>query len=133
MNNKNKVPRTPFEARKVAGSATHKRVKVKNGTKFCCPLASACLLSHENNESVFIYFVQAPLLIQISSPTPHSAPLNQKFKCARFQSANWRACHAMLMIQEQQKVTKATANTGAQEQPGTSPDLPLHVRDPPGG
>ena len=53
---KNKVPRTLFEVRKAAGSATYKQ----NSMKLCRPLTSACLLSlfsHENKESLFIWFV----------------------------------------------------------------------------
>lgn len=69
----------------------------------------------------------------MASTKLHTAPLNQKWKSTWFQSANPRICHAMLIIQEQQKVTRAITNIGAQEQPSTSPDLRLHVRVPPGG
>ena len=49
----NRVPRTLFEARKMAGSATYKQVSIK----LCVPVNSVCLLTHENNQVFFILFV----------------------------------------------------------------------------
>ena len=44
----NKVPRTLFEARQVAGSATYNQSET---VWLSCPIRSVCLFSHENKES----------------------------------------------------------------------------------
>ena len=62
-------PRTLFEAREVAGSATYKQSKIKQ-YKLCFPLRSVCLFSHENKESCLFSLLRPKkdlsLLINIS-------------------------------------------------------------------
>ena len=49
------MPRTLFEARKVAGSSTYKEKSMKP----CCHLKSVCLHKLFSDDNLFIHFVWA--------------------------------------------------------------------------